>query len=280
MRRTNSNAAPAGGTVDQRPVPAPTWPALAAGRSGDPPRRRGLGVPTTAAARASFVDVREQPQRDEVGGRSGGTAPAPVGAGLGEVVEDRAGRCLELLEQCRDLVGRGSRRQSQELADDEHGPGFGEPPHECQRSEPFEGGLDSLGGRVQASRSRCPGRSRGAPPARARRARRAHGAPRSSPRRGRPAGRSRAVPGWRGRAVRPSSADSSSSDQPRSWSARVRGAVAGIRANSTRGSVHSQGSLSCSTRYAAVLVAPAGSAARPASRRRTGRRPRSSGWCR
>ena len=98
MRRTSSNAAPAaalstiawsrsevasgGGCVD----------ATSCRRVEREPDRPGQ-------PHVPLVDVREQTELDQVGGRPGCSAPAPVGAGLGEVVEDRAGRCGEPLEQ-------------------------------------------------------------------------------------------------------------------------------------------------------------------------------------
>ena len=228
VRRTSSNAAPAAARSTS------AWPRSEVASSG------GWSTARPAAASRASRTVHgsrtcrsstwaSRPSADQVGGRPGPTAPAPVGARLGEVVEDRAGRRVDLLEQRRDLVGRGARRQPEHLADHEDGP-VRRTPHQRERPQPRRGPRPlprPTAGRARSGRR--PGRSPGARSARGCRAP-------SSARRTEVFTTTRAA-SWEescgagvarsGRAS--SSADSCSSDQPRSWSARVRGAVVDIR---------------------------------------------------
>ena len=104
MRRTSSKAAPAAArsTIDwpRSEVASAGGSVEAAARGGVESQAHRPGQPHVA-----LVDVRQQPEGHQVSSGPGRPAPATVGTGVGEVVEDRPRRSVELLEQ-----GRAPRR--------------------------------------------------------------------------------------------------------------------------------------------------------------------------
>ncbi len=207
---------PLGGGQRGRPVEA----AARAGVEGEAHRP---GQPHVA-----LVDVRQQPEGHEVGGGPGRPAPAAVGTGVGQVVEDRPRRTVQLLEQGADLVGRRARRQPEQVSRRRGRAGRGNPTPApaCALAPgpgpPRPGKPRAASGSLSWTIAWSTASSRASNPSSARSTEAFTTIRAASCEESCGAGVARS-----GRAS--SNADSCSSDQPRSWSARVRGAVSDIR---------------------------------------------------
>ena len=126
LQRRRADGCPSGPGAARCVVPARTrrrrrpgrpcdWPrSEVASAGGSSMRRPACGVEHPAyrpgQAHVALVDVRPADRSDDqVRGRPGTPAPAAVGTGVGEVVEDRPRGTVDLAEQGHDLVVRRAR---------------------------------------------------------------------------------------------------------------------------------------------------------------------------